>query len=329
MCCTSFVDSNSSNLKRVIKIMCVHSYDETHVCTGPQQAGFIKTIFEKLSNIYILDVRNIYLETNDRNTSKDSIRAVSQIAMDDIEKFNPDYIYTSDDTAFQYVGIPMSLKYKIFFSGLNKPFELYSLENPGMLLNNFYGVNENIDISNIFKIFQNAKIMPNKFILLTDDGSETGYYMTIDYKKQLDENNFKYDIIPINTVLQFRKQIQDFTKNEDNCVFILITQRLFDSERGIYVNKDIIAKELIKFNKKFLELGGNPIFSKFGISMCCAPNFYLMGVQTANLLVDYVLNNKIEKHILNAENIISINSNRLRILGYSQIIDDPNIKDYY
>lgn len=314
--------------KKHLKIYIVNSYDETHICTVPQCSGFTKAISKLTDDSYDIDIQGFYMETNDKNTTPSSMKAIADEAIKEIEKNKPDIVYVTDDNAFALVGIPVSKDYPVFFSGINRSFEDYKKQFTNLDYNQLYGVDETIILTDMFKIFEQARFIPDKYYIINDEGSETGYYLTLDYINELKKNNSNYEVIKVTSIHQLNKVVRDLNKNNQG-VIIISAQRMFDAETGQVVNKDVIMRHVIKYNTKHLELAANPLFAKLGISMCCAPDFFLMGQKAGEMMIDY-LNKKPFERFVKAKNLIAVNIKRLDILGFNKIhSSDSKLINYF
>lgn len=306
--------------KETIKLAIINSYDYDHVCTAPQIAGIIKTLrtldnYEFDTQVYYMKARKVYISNIDRKYISNKIK-------NDIEKFEPDYIITTDDIAFEYVGIPMSKSYKILFSGLNKPFKEYNIKNR----NNFTGVEEKIILDKFIKILDEVKFSPFK-IWIIKDNSTTGYFMAKNYIQEFkNKTNYKIQEVQINTIRELRTLIDDIQK-EPKGVIVLSYQYLLDEDYNKIRPKDCTIQDLIKYNKKHLELGGNFLYSKEGVAISIAPNFYKMGELVSQLLIDNIKNGW-SSSIKYPVNFLAINNLRLKEIGFNNIYEKTiNIVD--
>jgi hypothetical protein len=102
------------------------------------------------------------MKTDITFTTQDKIEYISKKVIEDIKAFNPDHIFTVDDTAFKNVGIPFSKTHNVFFSGINKPFNEY-LVSEDMDGLKFSGIEEQLDMEKFFKIISKIEFYPSRF----------------------------------------------------------------------------------------------------------------------------------------------------------------------
>lgn len=318
---TSSLDK--SGLLPVLKISIVNSYDIDHVCGSPQTQGIIQGL-SKLEDKYQLDIQVWYMKTDLVFTTPDKIEYISKKVIEDINLFNPDYIFTVDDTAFKNVGIPLSKNKKIFFSGLNKPFNEYFIEND-ILMSNFSGVEEVIEMERFFKILSKIEFYPSKFWIISDT-STTSYYLSKYYKEYIDKNtSFNSELITLKTQSDLRSTLSKLQK-EQTGVLIYSFQTLLDSDYGVIRSKRNSLNDMLKYNNKHLELCENCYYSKKGISMVLSPDFYKMGIGCASIFNEFISSKNWSPIFRKSESLFSINIKRLEDLKfgwvYSKIIEE-------
>lgn len=310
-----FTTANADNkfIKPILNIALVHSYHLNHPCTGPQHFGITQNL-RKLYPDYKIVIRSYQMKS--KTINKNRIERVSKIIKNKIEDFKPNYIFTTDDNAFEYVAIPLSKNYKIISSGLNKPYEGYKKKYPKLNENNLIIIEELIRMDNIFNILELAKIKIGTWHVLYDN-TPTSYYMMKNYESELSGKG-KVVYTKVETIDELRSYLRKNKKKYD--VYVITLQSIYDRDRGEYVTKEKFFKEFKFFNHKMLELGGNPIFSKFGISICCGPDFYMMGNLASEHFINEVIKNKNWKHLkMTPIMSVSVNIRRLRDLGYSSL----------
>jgi ABC-type uncharacterized transport system substrate-binding protein len=313
--------------KRLLKIYIVNSYDEGHVCTDPQNDGFKKVIKAALNENFDIDYSAIYMETNVKNTTPQSMKSISQTAIAEINKYKPDFIYVTDDNAFSYVGIPMSSKYRVIFSGVNKPINDYISERPELNLKNLYGVCEVPNMTAYFKMLKKHNVVIDKYYIITDDGSETSTYIANEYRNILKSMNETPVIIKCETLHQFKKALNEL-QSKPSGLIMLTAQRLLNFETGKTLSKEEIIKELLKHNNRHLEVSINPLFAKIGLSTCVGPFFSKMGEEAGDILIKLVNGKPVTPQVFNTTSVISMNLNRIHYLGYSKLILTDDIVVY-
>ena len=304
----------------IYKLAIVNSYDYDHVCSAPQISGIISQLRKTKgisfdTQVYYMKARKVHTTTYQRNS-------ISTKIIKDVNEFNPDYVITTDDLAFEYIGIPLSKTKNILFSGLNKPFVEYKISNK----EKFCGVEEKITLDNFIKILDEVKFYPYKFWIIKDNSS-TGYYMAKNYVSELkNKSNYKLQEIQINSVRELREFIQKI-QSEPKGIIVLSYQSLIDKDFDKIRTKEETLKDVLKYNSKHLELGGNYLYSKGGVAISIAPNFYKMGQLVGELLIENISDGW--KHSIKYPvNFLAINNQRLEELGFKSIYEKTiNIVD--
>lgn len=320
---------------KVIKIFMVHSYNPDHICTAPQREGFVNKLHDlevesrenkSMKYIYRFNIRSFYMWTKLEYTTIPQIKERAKIAIQKIKEFKPDYIYTSDDNAFEYVAIPLSYKYKIFASGLNKSIQQYFNEY-GTMINrkNIYAVEEIFNLNNFFLLISKAHIIINKVYLLINDPHNlppTTAYIFENYKRILNKSMYKnnVEVIPIHNTSELAVYLTRL--NSEPCgLLVPCLQNLYDTNTHRLIDKAKIVEIIVKYNKKHLELALNEEFVRFGLSIGNAPNFYDMGEIAASLLIKYLTVGKFNGCTILPPSRLCVNAERLSQLGFSRILD--------
>jgi hypothetical protein len=115
--------------------------------------------------------------------------------------------------------------------------------------------------------------------------------MTKNYIKQIkDKTTYKYKEINFEYIHELRSFLEKI-QEEDEGMIILAFQRLKDIDTGGVASKDLIIKDVLEYNNKHLELGGNYLYAKLGLAITCAPNFFKMGELTSSIIIN-ALDNK-------------------------------------
>lgn len=304
-----------STLLPILKIAIVNSYDIDHVCGSPQTQGIISGL-ARLEDKYQLDIQVWYMKTDITFNTPDKIDYISKKVIDDIAAFKPDYIFTVDDNAFKNVGIPFSKTHHIFFSGLNKPFIEYVNSENDMEFERFNGIEEILELERFFKVLSKLEYYPSKFWILSDS-STTSYFLSKIYSDYIKKNtSFSSETIVLHSVVDLRSTISKIQK-EKSGVIVYTFQTLQDRDYGVTKSKKSLINDMLKYNKKHLELCENCYYSKKGISMVLSPDFYKMGIECSLLFVDFITNTNWDQKIKISSSKFSINIKRLEDLGFS------------
>lgn len=315
---------NCIQTRKIYNIVEIHSNSYDHICTSPQKYGFEQELreFSFNQNIFF-NVTSFYINAKTINIKPEQINLVANIIISEINKIKPDFIVTTDDVAFEYVGIPLSKTTKVIFSGLNRPYKEYQALYP-VNIKNVSGVEERYDLDKIFLLIKKARFSINKIYLLVEGGdftlrSETDYYMEQNY---LDEIGKKYpvEIISVDGINHLRTVLMNLNK-QPRGIIIPVLQRLMEEDHpGTYVDKKTIVSEIVKLNKVHLELCGNFSFSKLHISVCVSPSFEEMGRTQANIIEQSILTNTFNQNIIVLPNYIWVNQKRLKELNLEGIL---------
>lgn len=316
---TSKANIEENQVLEILKIAIVNSYDIGHVCGTPQTQGIIDSLNKKLGNKYQFDFQVWYMKTDSVFDNQNKIDYIAKKVMSDIRNFGPDYIFVVDDAAFKSVGIPMSEDHDIFFTGLNKPLASYSEADQSK----FYGVEEIIPLKRMFVMLDVIEYYPSKVWILSDT-STTSFYLTQGYKEEiLKETSFKPEIHVLSRTSDLRKILSDLQKQKTGLI-IHAYQNLVDDDYKYFIPKKYLVRDVLKYNKKHLDVFENCYYARNGVSMVVAPDFYKMGEQVAAIFEEYV-GGSITYRVLTSKTIISINIQRLEELNmgwiYRKIID--------
>lgn len=306
--------------KPKLTIVYVHSYDFNHPCTGPQHKGINSRIMQ-LGIRYDLRVRAFLMEAKVQNVDPAKRREIAIKIISKIKELKPDYIFTTDDVAFSYVGVPLAAAgYKVLASGINKTLDDYIKSGDISIAaaRNVISSEETIRLDNIFSILDKARIRPNTWYILYDN-SETSFYMMKNYEKEL-AGKGKVEFIKVETIDELRIFL-DSVKGFPPGVIVATVQSLYNRDLKRYISKDKFFVEFTAGNTKHIELAGNPMFSKFGYSISCGPDFEYMGARLADHFVSEVLTKGFKSITLQPITVVSINIKRLKQLGYTSIAD--------
>ena len=321
--------------KPVLTLVMVHSYTYNNPCTAPQEEGMLSRINELTSN-YDVRIRSFYLDAKLTNLTKDQKEIAAKRIIDKIKALHPrpDFLFFTDDAAFEFVGIPMVTRgytnsngtqtpAKILVSGINKPLSDYvSSGLPEKARDNIIAVEEKISLKKLWPILTKAQVIASKWYIIWDD-TETSFYMVHNYNDELVRQGIKEEKISRTKILTV-KHLKDFiekTQAEDQGVYILAFQSLLDEKTNKHITKENLAWVFTGRNTKHLELAGNSIFVQYGFAMSVGPDFEGMGKTISNHFVDVVMKRGFKGCTLEAKEDVAINIKRLRELGLQSITD--------
>ncbi len=268
------------------KILLVNSYSpKDHAVL--QMNGFLCKMY---ASGYSPENFKIYF-LNARSNSKNKIFNKAKKILKEINRYQ--YIVTFDDMAFKLIGIPASKKGKIvIFSGMNYPYEQYKKQYN--LKNNIGGVFEKLYIKESLEVYN--KIIPvHKVALFYSDG--IGEVVKNQILNEVKNSPFEKKVIPIH--ITTLKELKTITKkiNSDS-KFSLFIPMAFNA---VYNHKKIPfykLKDIYLKNIKKPDLSPNITFLKLGFIGFGGVDFYEMGKNTANILLNYKKTKKLS--IVNA-----------------------------
>ena len=314
----------SQHIKIKYNIAVIHSYDLNHACTFPQHNGITNTLFAYNKDMF--NVREFFLNAKTQNVKRADQERVAKCILAELESRNFDYFFTTDDLAFELIGIPLLKKgKKVLASGINKPFVDYQKEQT-FPIDNLIVCEEYIKISDMCNIFNEMKFRPTKWYVLYDD-TETSFYMLQNYEKEL-AGRAQLVPIKVNNLNTLEKRLIEIQK--DPVVIIVITlQTLYDDEFNMFVSKERFMKNIRKINKVHLETTGNSLYAKFGFAVASGPDFEDMGKVIANKLISNVITGTWKHEVLQPKSKTGMNKQRLEELGFANFLNSQyNIKVY-
>jgi hypothetical protein len=319
---------------REVKIFMVHSYSANYICTAPQYQGIIDNL-RLYSDKYKFNVRGVYMKTKVTNITRAQKKDIASHILRVIDTFDPDYVYTTDDNAFEYVGIPASKKYKIIASGVNRPYNQYENNYADILNNtkdNICVIQELIRLDQLFRLFDFSKFNPSTFhVFIEPNGSKsnTSYNMENNYISEI-QGKGKIVKHEINNLYTLKDKLINLNKQRNVNVLVLALQRVYDPDSGKFISKDEFSHIIPEYNTKHVELAGNPLFTKAGISICAAPSFEYMGRLSGKVLITDLEANSFKHLVISTPNEIWVNKKRLDELYMSHLYKEPTslIKKY-
>ncbi len=276
------------------RIAIISSYNPLHDCSSPQIKGFIDSI-----KVYYPDsiIRTYYLDS-----IKNQSKPVSfDIIIGDINKrilsFDPDYIVTFDDTAFQVIGIDRWLDKKpIFFSGVNK----YPMSFDGIFKENLvgdiisdhqlYGIFEITDwLSFVNIIVDKSSHKINKLYILVDNTNVSKLLKT----QLFNEFNVYKRQLPIEEVYisNVTELIKFITKNKNKHDIVYVMLRNVPYKTNVYnngIDTERVLQLIDEYNRNLIITTINGFLTcKYG-SYGTTIDFYSMGDTLASIMNDTI-----------------------------------------
>lgn len=304
------------NIKRNLKIYYVGSYNPGHVCGQPQ----INSFFRKIQNIdsdYNLkvDIEGWYLDTVKTFKNKYQINNISRYVIKDIKRYKPDIIYVTDDAAFEYIGIPLSKEYPIFFSGLNKSYAGYEFKYKGILnKDNIMGVDELVDLDKLYNLFKAARIFPNKWYFINDNTDVSDYIYT-NLKEELYKIGVEHETFKVENTKEFIDIIKRLNNNPPG-IIVNNVHSLYSNDYKMVLDTTSLAILLVNYNKTHLEFSINQELCKYGLSIVSGVDYHKMGYLTGQIFLN-MLDNKSKNHVVKRlKSEVTINYKRIEELIY-------------
>ena len=309
-----------ATIPTTLKIIQVHSYDIKHPCTYPQMIGFNRKINSlETTHNYKIITKMYYLDAKTKNVSLKQQEQVAAKILQYIKEQKPDFVFVTDDVAFELIGVPAAnLGFKVLASGMNKQIQSYIVDKvvTPTTLKNLYACEEYIHMDDIFFIFEKIRFKPYKWYILYDN-TETSYYMTQNYEKELIG---KGEVVPIHiTSISELEDFLDSIKDQRKSVLILTLQSLDQKDKKI--DKSEFIKVFFKKNNKHLELSANLLFSKFGAAIASGPDFEDMGTKCASYIINQIIPYGWKGDITQPITKTAVNKQRLTELGFEKIMD--------
>ncbi len=271
------------------RVFIVASYEENHVCGGPQEEGIIKGLsregwFEGMN----LDVKRYYMDTKRKNTSAAQMKEQASRALAMVEAFEPHLIVTVDDNAFREVGLPFAGRsdMPVVFSGMNGQPETYDKrvefmdrrDKPG---NNITGVYEKLYLVRSIKVMISALGNRNqKKIVGITDFSPTGRAIAAQFKKEIGEQgaDVTWELITVKDWNEYTAVIERINGDESVLAIYPVALTLKVSDGVTYTAPEIFKWTLENSRKP--EMALNYFFSKVGLFGGAAVDFRSMGFTT-------------------------------------------------
>lgn len=303
-------------IKDILKIYYVGSYNPGHVCGQPQINAFFKNI-ENIDILYGLkvDIEGWYLDTIKNFTSKQEINSISRYVIKNIKKFNPDIIYVTDDAAFEYIGIPLSKDYPVFFSGINQSFEDYCFKYKGIINeNNMFGVDEVTNIESLYTLFKISNIFPEKWYFINDN-TDVSKYIFNNLQRQLNDLRIPYEVFEVNNKKEYIDTITKLNSYKPG-VIVVNSHSLYSEYHKKNIDSISLSILAVIYNKIHLSFSINSELVKYGLSIVNGPDYYKKGTLAGNILLNFLSNKKKSHQVYRLNSDITINYKRISELEY-------------
>jgi hypothetical protein len=304
-----------SSFSAPLKIGFICSTGPDSIFCSPQLLGAQEVLYTLSSKSNPLVYKVIYLNKYETMVEEE-VKQVSAVALSSLTSFNPNYILTIGNAAFQYVGLIYQSEHTevpTIFSGLNLPFLNYGedLEDWDM-----YGVKQVWDLTILKKLLDITNLSMKKVYLLHDSSPFSFYiYKNIDTElRRVGITKIEEVVIEDNNALN--KLIID--KNKDTSVHIYFSclVRISNLSTGGTVTTDEIHRRIVLLNKKHVEIGANVLLTHpfVGLSLSVGPDPFKMGGTAGQMVVNHFKYGTTPV-LGSTDTIISVNSSRMVSLG--------------
>ena len=305
---------------RPIRVYIVHSYENDHVCGVPQGGGIEKVLAEKFGDRLVFKVH--FMNTKTLNGTPDKMRKDASFVLQDIDRFQPDIVFTIDDNAFREVGLNlMNRKYPVIFSGLNGQPATYNQKTPflnkdGQPAKNITGVYEKLHFETAINAMKGVNPRLSKVVALLDE-SPTGRAIRIQIQKELDNGRIDTQVVfkHVGTMSAYREAIHEINADDTiQAVYPVVLSVKGDSNTRMGFKSTL--KVFLEESKK-PGMALNFAFARLGLFGGASVDFSAMGRQAGQMGIES-LNGKPVKHLpieSAQEYLITFNISRAAMLG--------------
>lgn len=269
------------------RVLVVHSYGSQHICGRPQGDGVAQALAE---HGWVagenLELRSLYMDTKKTYTTPAAISERAQLALAEVESFQPHVLVVLDDNAIREVMLPLIDRegLSIVFSGMNgqpqdynrKARYLQSLDAPG---HNVTGVYEKLHLVKSLRVMAAAlgDIKPGDRVVGITDFSPTGNAITRQFEIELagETPALGWELHRVKDFTEYQALIQAI--NDDPQVRAIYPAALkLQTESGETYAAGAIFDWTIRNSKK-PEMALNYYFSRIGLFGGAAVDFTAMG----------------------------------------------------
>ncbi len=262
------------------------SYEENHICGGPQEEGIIKGLnktgwFEGMN----LEIKRYYMDTKRKNTTPKSMKKEANTVFKQMKEFKPEVLVVVDDNAFREVALPLAgdKDLSVVFSGMNGQPETYNAkkrfmdkrERPG---GNITGVYEKLYLVRSMIVIQSATPgLKGKKIVGITDHSPTGNALTIQFEIELKNKpkNIDWEHRRVKDWQEYTSLIKKLNDDEEIRAIYPVALTLKVSDTVTYTEPEIFRWTMENSRKP--EMALNYFFAKIGLFGGAAVDFKTMG----------------------------------------------------
>ncbi len=278
------------------KIFIVASYEEGHICGGPQEEGVVSQLAR---NGYIegsnLQIERYYMDSKRKNTTAKLMQSEAAIALTRIETFKPDVVVAIDDNAFREVGLPLAGRddVAVVFSGLNGQVEAYDAKVPFLESrlhpgSNITGVYEKLYVEQSLRVMKAIPgLTGNTFVFITDytpTGQAVTKQLSLELAKPLPGLGYRFE--KVHNWEEYKALIKQINSDASVCAIYPAALSLKANDGQTHTARKIFEWTIAHCTKPGMAV--NYFFSKVGLFGGAAVDFKEMGAlagkQTALIL---------------------------------------------
>lgn len=281
----------------VKRVYIVQSYEEGHVCGGPEGEGVLKGLAaEGWVEGRNLAVKFYHMDTYRKNATPEAMRAQGDIVLKEIAEFRPQVVVTLDDAAVQEVMLPLIGRsdIAIVFGGMNGQPEAYdqrkkymaSRAHPG---SNVTGVYEKLYAAESLRVMLRAipGLRGEKVVMITDY-SPTGNGLTRQFEIELkDVHDVQWEVRRVHDWQEYKMLIGALNADAKVKAIYPVALTLPVSE-GVRYSAAQIYDWTLEHSRK-PEMAINYFFARMGLFGGASVNFGAMG-NLAGLKAGKILN---------------------------------------
>ncbi len=285
-CLTFSLAMTSAAAQESKRVYIAASYEENHICGGPQEEGVIKGLnktgwFEGMN----LEIKRYYMDTKRKNTTPESMKKEANTVFKQMKEFKPEVLVVVDDNAFREVALPLAgdKDLSVVFSGMNGQPETYNAkkrfmdkrERPG---GNITGVYEKLYLVRSMIVIQSATPgLKGKKIVGITDHSPTGNALTIQFEIELKNKpkNIDWEHRRVKDWQEYTSLIKKLNDDEEIRAIYPVALTLKVSDTVTYTEPEIFRWTMENSRKP--EMALNYFFAKIGLFGGAAVDFKTMG----------------------------------------------------
>ena len=303
-----------------VRVYMIHSYENDHVCGVPQGEGIEKILKETFGKRVF--IKEHFMNTKTVNGTPEKMRRDALRVLQDIDRFDPNIVFTIDDNAFREVGLKLvAREYPVIFSGLNGQPETYNqkvqfLNDEGVPNKNITGVYEHLHFETAVNAMKGVNPSLSKVVALLDE-SPTGRAIRVQIEKELDDGRIEPQVVfrHVGTMSAYRKAIAEINADDSiQAVYPVVLS--VEGDANTRVGFKTTLKVFLENSKK-PGMALNFAFARLGLFGGASVDFGSMGRQAGHMGIQ-MLNGKPSAGLpiqSAQEYLITFNISRAKMLG--------------